>query len=168
MSIIKPPGPSDPPPFGKERAPSQAEPSSTTRIAIIEEKLQGGNRAFAALRDANDHLSSELAVVKEKLTPKPPNWWGVILSVFGAAGTVIGAVWLLRSMFDERPTRDELKADQIEQHEMIEQLRTDYRDLRDKQIEGKSVLDGLDKKVDQLLQRINAKTATKKSSTPAP
>jgi hypothetical protein len=142
--------PSAPPPFGSAASGTE---SVNTRMSLIEERLTGGNRAFSELRRNQDAMSSQIAVLHEKLTPKPANYFSIAMSMFGILVTILGAVWALSWLFSERPTRDEVQVRQREDRGAIDQLRIDYQNLRDKQTEQRTILDGLDKKVDQLLSR---------------
>lgn len=134
--------------------------SIESAIAVIDQRLKNGQNSFHELRGALDKCSTEIGVLREMLRPKPTNWFAIVMSLFGAAVAVAGALWTLHSLFSERPTRDEIQRDTATQKQTIDQIRTEQRDLRDQQIEHRTMLktmsdtlDASNDKLDYLIQQ---------------
>lgn len=160
---------SDPPPFHTPKLTLEA------RVAVNEEKLKTGQKAFEALRKRDDDLSTEIGVIKEAIRPKPFSWGKALAATFGIAVTLAGFIWTMSWLFSERPTRDEVRVGEEKTKQAIEQLRVDQRQMSEQQVEhrvqlqniGKTVED-TSKKLDILIERGSGGRRRAPAPAPAP
>lgn len=112
-----------------------------TRFLIHEMKFRNGQKAMADIRGDIGRLREDVAAMDEKMRPKPTNWFTVATFAAGTLITILGAWWTLSTMFNDRPTRGELKDATENQRKAIEEQAADMREVRDKQTEHRVILE---------------------------
>ena len=125
----------------------------TVEEAMIEHRLrlENGSRVFTDIKQEIASVKSDVKQVEKQATPKPVDWWRIVVPVSGLLVTLLAGWWALSQQLGDRPTADQVDKTLRVHAESAGHpaMAGEVQKVREEQIKQGETLKGLSDKIEQ-------------------